>query len=92
MQETTGEYSEIDRRGLELYDSRLKSLLEPEQNGKAVAIHLDSEDYIVHENWARATRLLRERHPNGSIFTLFIGPPAESEIMLTNRLYAGQKP
>jgi hypothetical protein len=86
------EHSEIDRRGLEIYDSRLKSLLEPEQNGKAVAIHVDTEDYIVHENWALATRLMRERHPDGAIFTLFIGPPMESEIMLANRLNVGRKP
>jgi hypothetical protein len=76
----------IEERGQAIYDERLKAILEPEHSGHAVAIHLDSGDYVVHRNWAMAMRELRRRHPEGEVYALFIGPPTPAEMALAGRL------
>src|SRR5205823_2745285 len=37
----------VSQRGLAIYESRLKKVLEPEHNGETVAIHVESGDYAV---------------------------------------------
>ncbi len=41
------EMDEATRRALALYQSRFKSILEPQHNGEFVAIHPDSEEYVI---------------------------------------------
>jgi hypothetical protein len=69
-----------------LYETRLKSVLEPEYNGKTVAVHIDTGDYAIGVNSSRARFALRDRHPTGIIVTLDIGPveaqPAPSRWLL----------
>jgi hypothetical protein len=76
----------IEERGQAIYDEHLKRVLEPEHLGDAVAIHLPSGDYAVHRNWAMAMRQIRRQHPEGEVYTLFIGPPTPAEIALATRL------
>ena len=80
----------IDARGQAIYDERLKSVLEPAHNGQSVAIHLDTGDYVVDRNWSRAIRKLREKHKDGFVYSLFIGPPTNAEFMLGSKLSAGK--
>ncbi len=43
---------EIGRRGQEIYESRLRALLETEENiGKIVSIDIDSGDYEIADVW-----------------------------------------
>jgi hypothetical protein len=81
----------IEERGQALYDERLRKILESEHSGEAVAIHLSSGDYVVHRNWATAMRQLRRQHPDGEVYTLFIGPPTPAEIALATRLASEQR-
>ncbi len=68
------ELDDVTRQGLAIYDTRLRAILEPEHNGKVVAIHVDSGDYAVARNSPLARRALRARYPEGMILTTDIGP------------------
>lgn len=65
---------EVTQRGLEIYNGRLKSLLEPAQNGRVVAIHVDTGDYVVADSSPEALRAMRKIHPTGLLFRYTIGP------------------
>lgn len=65
---------EVTRRGLEIYEGQLRALLEPEHNGDAVAIHVDTGDYAIAPNTPEAMRALRKTHPTGLLFLYTIGP------------------
>jgi hypothetical protein len=52
-------------RGQALYDSQVKPLLEPDYNGKWVAIHLDTGDYALGSSSPEALRALRPKRPKG---------------------------
>jgi hypothetical protein len=58
---------------LEFYERELRTELERQHWGKAVAIHLESRDYEVAQTATRAYRTLRQRRPQGWITTLAIG-------------------
>jgi hypothetical protein len=66
--------AELSDRGMAIYNERLKAKLEPEFNGKVVAVHLDTGAYTVARNSSFARRALREKYPDGVIMTLDIGP------------------
>lgn len=72
----------LEERGQALYEERLRAQLEAEHLGEAVAIHLDTGDYVTHRNWSKAMNELRKRHARGEVYTRYIGPPTESEIAL----------
>ncbi len=82
------ELDEVTRRAVAFYDARLKSALEPEQNGQIVAVHLETGDYAVAENGPLARRALRERQPHGMIATILVGPGDGSPRV--NRMLASQ--
>ena len=82
----------VSLRGLAIYQERLKPLLEPEHNGKAVAIHVDTGEYAVARNHTLAREALLERYkPDGKIVTLTIGPPTAADLDMAYRILAGQK-
>ena len=54
---------EIARQGDEIYNRLLQGRLEPDQNGKIVAIDVDSEDYEVGTDVLDTADLLRARRP-----------------------------
>ena len=60
--------------GRAIYEGKLKVILEPEYNGKVVAIHLDTGDYAVAGNSPYARRNLRIRRPSGLIYVTDVGP------------------
>jgi len=66
--------------------------LEPQHNGEFVAIHPDSEDYVVAPTSGDAMRAMYRRHPEGQVLLHLIGPaPADSGLaarMLGARLLA----
>ncbi len=81
--------NELSRRGLAIYETKLKALLEPEQNNKFVAIHVDSEDYAVARSSGDAMRAILKRHEaDGRLVIRKIG--SEPEYGLAARILAGE--
>ena len=80
---------ELDRKGQAIYEVTLRSQLEAEFPGSAVAIHIDSGDYATDRSWSSAVRHLRQRQPYGLIFVRFIGDPTPAEFTLGARLTYG---
>lgn len=68
------EMDEATRRGLALYETRLKAILEPKYNGQVVAIHPDTEDYLVAQTSGEAMRAMHRRQPEGQVLLHVIGP------------------
>jgi hypothetical protein len=64
---------EIVRRGIEIYDQRLKPLLEPEHVGKFIAIAVEDGDYEIAETSLDADLALRQRHPDAVLYINRIG-------------------
>ena len=87
--------SELSRRALTFYRENLQSVLEPEQEGKGIAIHPDTGDYVVAETPTHASRAMRLRHPAGSYVTMRIGPSPDYALisrLLAGRMESGQNP
>lgn len=82
----TGEWDDLTQRGLDIYGSRLKAVLEPDANGQFVAIHAETGDYAVERFAGDARRALRCRHPDDPLIVMKIGP--EPEYSLSSRLMA----
>ena len=78
---------EIEQRGLAIYEG-LKPLLEPSENGRMVAIHIDSGDYATGRSSSEARQMLRHRQPQGQLLIMNIGP--EPNYTLAARIIAGQ--
>jgi hypothetical protein len=73
---TTSEVDQIARRGQTNYDSRLKSILEPSQDGPLVAIDVETGDYAVAADALEASDRLRERHPSVVSYLVRVGSKA----------------
>ncbi len=88
--ETTGGagMTELTRRGLALYDAKIKAILEPEYNNQFVAIEPDSESYLVARSSGDAMRAMHRRYPDRLMVLMRIGP--EPEYGLAARILAGE--
>jgi hypothetical protein len=64
---------EVARRGDEIYNRLLRARLEPDQNGKIIAIDVDSEDYEVGTDVLDVAHRLRARRPDALIYFLRVG-------------------
>lgn len=64
---------EIARLGEELYQKELKSKLEPKENGKYVAIEVESKEYFVKETKEEALDEAQKVFPDKIFFVRRIG-------------------
>jgi len=65
---------EIDRRGQELYENRIRAQVETEENiGRIVSLDVETGDYAVADDPLKASEILRRKHPDAAIFGLRIG-------------------
>ena len=55
---------EISRRGKEIYQKKIKHLVEPQETGKFIVIDVESGDYEVDEEATIASDRLQERRPD----------------------------
>lgn len=85
--ELSSNLDDLAERGLRIYDT-LKADLEPEQNGRVVAVHVDTSAYATGRNSHEAVQYLRKTHPEGRLVILTIGP--EPDYALAARLLAGE--
>lgn len=67
---------EIGQRGVKIYDSKLRTVLEPQFHGRFVAIDVETEDYEVGDEAATASDRLWERRPEAQVLVERIGYPA----------------
>ena len=87
--------SALSRRALAFYRDNLRDKLEPMEEGKGIAIHPDSGDYVIAANPTYAGRAMRLRHPVGSYVTMRIVPSADFALtarIMAGRMASGQNP
>jgi len=84
----TNKPSKLAQKARAFYESRLKAILEPEQNGRAVAIHVDSGDYVVADTHTAAGKAMDDLHPDGLFVTMTIGPPTAADMSVAQRVLA----
>ena len=66
--------AEITRRGKELYDQRIRTLVETQDNiGKIVSIDIETGDYEVGEDLISTGDRLFARHPGAALYGARIG-------------------
>jgi hypothetical protein len=70
----------------DLYETALKSKLEPEYNNQFIAIEPDSEEYAIANSTGNAMRAMRKRHATGRLLLMKIG--LEPEYGLAARILA----
>lgn len=63
-------------QGEEIYNRLLRPRLEPDQNGKIVAIDVDSEDYEIGTDVLDTAHRLRGRRPNAEVYLMRVGDVA----------------
>lgn len=73
MADATLSDAEIVRRGRAIYDSRIRSLVEPAHNGRFVAIDIDSGDYEIADAAIDAMDRLDQRHADALYYVHRIG-------------------
>jgi hypothetical protein len=74
--DTNMKYSgeEIGRRGQEIYEQRLRALVETEDNvGKIISIDVESGDYEIADDLLSAGRRLQQRRPDALMYGKRIG-------------------
>jgi hypothetical protein len=79
---------ELSRMGSAIYDDRLRAILEPDCNGKFVAIHVDSGDYTVGRSSGETMRAMHKLHADSRLLVMKIGP--EPEYGLAARILAAE--
>ncbi len=67
---------EIARLGAEIFDHSVRPALQPEDEGKFVAIDIASRDYELDENDYAAVKRLRDRHKSAEVWLGRVGQPA----------------
>lgn len=67
---------EIAKRGQELYESQIRQHVEAGNEGKIVAIDIETGAFEVDDYVTPATKRLFERHPNAQPWGIRIGHPA----------------
>ena len=64
---------EITKRGKAIYETQLKTLLEPEHIGKFLVIDVETGEYEIGENDLAVSQSAYHKNPNGARFGMRIG-------------------
>jgi len=64
------------RRGTEIYESQIRAQIDPEHQGRIVAIDVDTGIFEVADNSISACEGLLARLPNAQIWCVRVGQPA----------------
>ena len=71
------ERSGLATRAHAIYDAELRHKVEPNENGRYLALEVETGDYEIADRFRDANKKLRERHPLPTLFFTFrIGYPA----------------
>ncbi|MGH3089653.1 MAG: hypothetical protein ACRDSJ_20395 [Rubrobacteraceae bacterium] len=66
---------EIVRRGEDIYERALRERVEPEHDGRFLAVDILSGDYEIANEALAATARLRERRPDAAPYLVRVGRP-----------------
>lgn len=69
----TSEVDEFAKRGEEIFERDILPRLGPADQGKAVAIEIETRDYEIDKNEVVAAHRLRERHPTAVFWFRRVG-------------------
>jgi hypothetical protein len=64
------------RRGAEMYESRVRPLVESTHTGRIVAVDIDTGEYEVGDDTLKAAQTLLSRLPDAQIWCIRVGRPA----------------
>ena len=64
---------EFARRGTELYESKIRALVESDNIGRILAIDIESGEYAVADETIEACQALFDKNPDAQIWILRIG-------------------
>ena len=67
---------DVARRATEIYDMRLRGILEANHRNAFVAVEPDSGDYFLGNTLSEAIQAARTAHPNRISFALRVGHPS----------------
>ncbi len=67
---------DVARRATEIYDMRLRGILEADHRNAFVAVEPDSGDYFLGDTLSEAIQAARTAHPNKISFALRVGHPS----------------
>lgn len=73
MDNTTLTPQEVEKKGQEIYEQKLKDKLEKGSFGKYVAIDVDTEEYFIGESLEEALNKAKEKYPNKIFHSIKIG-------------------
>jgi hypothetical protein len=71
---------EIARRGRTLYDERIRHLVEPEQNGRFLALDIDSGEYETDDSSIGAVQRMRARFASPVLYLVRVGYPTAFKV------------
>ena len=69
----TAETSAVIERAKRIYVERLQAAIEPQHQGRFVAIEPESGDYFLGDTFDEAVRAARVRHPDRPSHTVRVG-------------------
>ena len=61
--------------GQEIYETRIRHLVEPHEHGKLLALDITTGDYVIANRLVQAKDELRQRRPQAIIHSVRIGHP-----------------
>lgn len=67
---------EFAKRGRELYERSVRGEVEPEHDGRFLALDVESGDYEVGDEALPTSARLRDRKPDAALYLMKIGRPA----------------
>jgi hypothetical protein len=71
---------ELARRGTELYETKIRPLVQPGNDGRILAIDIESGEYAVADDTIEACQTLIDKNPDAQIWSLRIGYVAVERI------------
>lgn len=81
MEVTKRSLSELSDLGADLFDRNVRPTLRPEDDGKFVAIDVESGDYEIDEDDYTAVMRLRSRRPEADIWLMCAGCPTAYKML-----------
>lgn len=72
--------SEFVRRGQARYDEHIRAQVEPAENGRIVAIDIESGDYSIADDVLKACEPLIAKNPDAQLWTVRVGHRAVHRI------------
>ena len=71
---------EFARRGTELYETKIRALVEADNFGRILAIDIESGDFAVADESIEVCQVLFDKNPDAQIWMLRIGHIAVSQM------------